>query len=237
VAAPDLFGYGAAGPWTGRGAFTLSKEAAPIHSLIARLGEPVHLVGHSYGGAVALHIALTRPELVQSLTLIEPVAFHLLRGGDRFDRLALDEIGAVAADVNAALASGDYHRGFGRFVDYWSGPGSWSALPAEKRGFFAAQLGKVALDFHAAFSERTSLDDVRRLDMPVLLMQGGCTPPPPRCVVHRLRSALPRAALKVVQGAGHMLPITHREEVNALVADHLEAASLVPRRQRAALAA
>src|SRR5512138_3457520 len=74
VAAPDLIGYGSAAPWTGRAPFSLAQEAGPILSLIGTLGEPVHLVGHSYGGAVALHIALTRPELVRSLTLIEPAA-------------------------------------------------------------------------------------------------------------------------------------------------------------------
>src|SRR5688572_31469305 len=133
VVTPDLIGYGAAAPWNGRGAFCLAQEAAPVRSILGQLNEPVHLVGHSYGGAVALHIARTRPELVKSLTLIEPSAFHLLRGGDTIDVAALGEITAVAADARAALAVGDYAGGFGRFVDYWSGPGSWAAMQQDKR--------------------------------------------------------------------------------------------------------
>src|SRR5215510_8252736 len=105
VLTPDLIGYGAAAPWSGRGQFRLADEAAPVRSVIGRVAEPVHLVGHSYGGAVALHIARTRPELLRSLTLIEPSAFHLLRNGDANDLAAWREITGVATHACVALAS------------------------------------------------------------------------------------------------------------------------------------
>ena len=194
-----------------------------MRSVLGRLGEPVHLIGHSYGGAVALHIARTRPEMLRSLTLIEPSAFHLLRGGDAIDAAALREITEVAAQAKCALLSGDYLGGFGRFVDYWSGPGSWAAMPADRREGFARQLAKVTLDFHAILGEPAELEDVWHMTTPTLLVQGGCTKLPSRCVVHRLRAALPEATFRVVQGAGHMLPVTHRDQVNALVAAHLDA--------------
>jgi pimeloyl-ACP methyl ester carboxylesterase len=220
VIAPDLIGYGTSAPWSGGGEFSLAQEAAALPAF----DEPVHLVGHSYGGGVALHIARTRPELLASLTLIEPSAFHLLRDGDEIDRAALREIGEVAAWAQAALLTGDYMRAFGRFVDYWSGPGAWTAMPAEKRGAFAPQLAKVALEFHALFTEPAGIDHVRGIVAPTLIVQGGCTALPSRCVVKRLRDALPGAAFRVVQGAGHMLPLTHRDAVNALVAAHLDTA-------------
>lgn len=222
VVAPDLIGYGDSAPWRG-GEFSLAREAAAVRGLLGRLGEPVHLVGHSYGGAVALHIARTRPELLGSLTLIEPSAFHLLRNGDATDAAALQEIMAVAADASASLAAGDHGGGFGRFVDYWSGPGSWTGMPAEKRAAFAPQLAKVALDFHAIFSEPAELEDVCDITVPTLLVQGGCTKLPSRRVCARLREVLPEAAFRLVEGAGHMLPITHRDEVNRHVVAHIEA--------------
>ena len=224
VIAPDLIGYGASAPWPGRAEFCLAQEAAVIRSLIGKLDGTVHLVGHSYGGAVALHIARTRPELIRSLTLIEPSAFHLLRGGDEFDYAALREISDVAAYVNTMLASGDYLRAFGRFVDYWSGPGTWATMPQEKREAFAPQLAKVALDFRAILSEPAELEDVQGIALPTLLLQGGCTTLPSRCVCKRLREALP-VLFSVVRGAGHMLPLTHRDAVNALIAEHLDANS------------
>src|SRR5262245_44083858 len=221
VIAPDLYGYGAGVPWSGERNFSLAEEAAPILSILGLLGEPAHLVGHSYGGAVALHIARTRPELLGSLTLIEPSAFHLLRGGDPIDLAALREITAVATHACVALASGDYTGGFGRFVDYWSGPGSWAAMPEEKRDAFAPQLAKVVLDFHALLNEPAKIDDEREIELPTLLVQGGCTTLPSRCVCKRLRDALPAVQFRVVQGAGHMLPVTHRDQVNTLIRDFI----------------
>ncbi|HYG56166.1 MAG TPA: alpha/beta hydrolase [Burkholderiales bacterium] len=223
VLCPDLLGYGANAGWMPRGEFTLSHEAAPIVEMIKAAGGPVHLVGHSYGGAVALHIAHTRPHLIRSLTLIEPSAFHLLRGGDAIDTAAFAEITSVAARAQAALEQGDWLDGFGTFVDYWSGPGSWAAMPPEKRSAFARQLTKVTCDFQALFAEPAGPELMRRVGAPTLLVQGGCTKLPSRCVVHRLRAALPTAQWEVVQGAGHMLPITHRERVNALIAAHIDA--------------
>src|SRR5687768_11557963 len=103
VIAPDLRSYS-----------SLARAAAPIRSILGRLSAPAHLVGHSYGGAVALHVARTRPELLRSLTLVEPSAFHLLRGGDGIAAAALREITDVAARTEADLASGDVVGGFGR---------------------------------------------------------------------------------------------------------------------------
>ncbi|HEY1288713.1 MAG TPA: alpha/beta fold hydrolase [Burkholderiales bacterium] len=226
VAAPDLVGHG-----------TLAGEAAPVRSLMGCLDEPIHLVGHSYGGALALHIARTRPERVRSLTLVEPSAFHLLRDGEAMDAVALSEIIEVALDVRLALAAGDLGSGFGRFVDYWSGPGSWAAMPPEKRAACAPQLAKVALDFDALLGDPAGLEDVRDLGLPTLIVQGGATRLPSRCVCRLLRAAMPQAKFEVVPDAGHMLPITHREQVNALVAAHIQRNSDLNGEHHARLAA
>lgn len=223
VMTPDLIGYGASAPWSGRGAFCLAREAAAVRSLIGRTGEPAHLVGHSYGGAVALHIARTRPEILRSLTLVEPSAFHLLRGGDAIDTAGLSEITAVADDASAAFAAGDCVGGFGRFVDYWSGPGSWTSMPPAKRDAFAPQLAKVVLDFQALLGEPSEIEDVCDIALPTLLLQGASTKLPSRRVCRRLRDALPGAAFELVEGAGHMLPITHRGEVNRHIVAHIDA--------------
>ena len=233
VIAPDLYGYGATAPWTGRGPFRLEHEAQIVSALLARGGEPAHLVGHSFGGAVALHVARTRADLLRSLTLIEPVAFHLLRG---HDETALAEISAVAASVAGALASGDYLGGIAGFVDYWSGPGAWVGIPEEKRMGFAARLGKVALDFHATLNEPARIEDFRLMAVPTQLVQGTRSPLPTRRICELLARALPEAQIATIEGAGHMSPLTHRDGINALIAAHLDSYS-GPRSRRPELAA
>jgi pimeloyl-ACP methyl ester carboxylesterase len=222
VIAPDLHGYGATSQWAGRGAFRLEHEAQIVCALAGRCGEPVHLVGHSFGGAVALHVARMRPDLLASLAVIEPVAFHLLRGHDSD---ALGEIEAVAAGIGRALASGDYFGGIARFVDYWSGPGAWENIAQEKRPGFAALLAKVALDFQATLNERAELADFGAMTLTTLVAQGTCSPRPTRRICELLARVLPDVQAATISGAGHMAPLTHRDAVNALLVAHLDSNS------------
>lgn len=222
VLAPDLYGYGATAPWPGRGPLRLACEAQIVRAMLSRAGAPAHLVGHSYGGAVALHVARESGAQLRSLTLIEPVAFHLLRGRDP---RALAEITAVAARVAAATACGDYEGGFASFVDYWSGVGAWRAIPASKHAAMAARLTKVTLDFHATLNEPARLQDFATTAVPTLLVQGARSRRPTRRICELLAGVLPACRLETVAGAGHMVPLTHRDPVNALIAEHLEANS------------
>jgi pimeloyl-ACP methyl ester carboxylesterase len=213
VLAPDLYGYGASACWPGDAAFTLGHEAEIVHALLDQIGAQAHLVGHSYGGVVALHAARTRGGRFRSLVLIEPVAFYLLA-----DRA---EIAAVAESVRRAVASGDYLGGCRGFYEYWSGPGTWDAVPAAKREAMAPLMAKVAIEFNAAFTEPAGLADHRRIAAPTLLVLGERSPQPTRRICELLAATLPEARLRIVDGAGHMSPMTHRDSVNALVAEHL----------------
>jgi pimeloyl-ACP methyl ester carboxylesterase len=49
-----------------------------ISALIDVVGEPVHLVGHSYGGAILAYVVAHAPACVRTLTVAEPVCFNLL---------------------------------------------------------------------------------------------------------------------------------------------------------------
>ncbi len=221
VVAPDLIGYGASAPWSGEGGFHLHHEARAIHALLDGLGEPAHLVGHSYGGAVALEVARVRRD-IRTLTLIEPVAFHLLRDGDVEDVVALAGIRRVARRLSEALATGDYAVACGDFVDYWSGRGAWAAMGQAKRAAAVAHAAKVALDFHATLEHPVRLADLDEVAFPTLLIHGERTTAPARRICAHLARVLPDVRERSIAGAGHMCPVTHAADVNEFIVRHLE---------------
>jgi pimeloyl-ACP methyl ester carboxylesterase len=227
VLAPDLYGWGDTAPWPGHRDFALEDETALLHALLDSLDQPTHVVGHSYGAAVALHLARTRVGGLRSLSLIEPVAFHLLREGDETDLLALDEFLDVGDTMMRAMCRGDLMGSNRCFIDYWNGPGAWARVPEAKRAAMAAGLSSVISAFHAITTDPTRMKDVSCVAVPTLLVQGSRTTLPAQRVCKRLALAWPQANFKVIPGAGHMSPITHRDQVNALIAMHIEANAVV----------
>jgi pimeloyl-ACP methyl ester carboxylesterase/uncharacterized protein YjiS (DUF1127 family) len=218
VIAPDLPGYGRS-PAADAGG--LGADAAPLIALIEGLGAPVHLVGHSYGGALALKIAATRPELVGSLCLIEPVAFQLLRNPRAGDRRLLEEIGAVETAIRAGIESGAPETGMARFIDFWNGDGSWARLEPELQSHLRDKAEQVAANFAAIASEPVSQAPLRAIVCPTLVIRGERSPAPARRVAELLAAAIPGAAFVEIPRAGHMAPLTHAEAVDPIVTRHV----------------
>jgi len=230
--APDLHGYGATGTWSGTERLRLADEAAIVSALIERCDDPVHLVGHSYGGTVALKLAIEQPERFRSLTLIEPVAFHLLWNSDPRAVKFFEEVRVLADDVTGAVERGEHDAAMQRFVDYWNGKGAWAGMGERQQAAVLRAAPKVPMDFWAAITEPTLLEDYAAITQPTLILRGDRSPEPVQRIADLLASVLPRVQTKVLNGAGHMLPLTHRHVVNPIVAQHLQ--STADRERRAA---
>lgn len=219
--APDLIGNGTREPWAGAAAFRLADEAAFVVSLIDAFEAPVHLVGHSYGGGVALRAAIERPHRVRSLSLYEPTPFHVLATMGDEGRAGLAEIRAVSAAVDRAVLAGAYRAAAECFVDYWGGAGAFAALKPATQAEIIRYVPKGCLEFRALMQERLPLAAYRRLRIPLMLMRGEATREPPALIVRKLAQAMRPYAVETVAGAGHMGPITHAETVGALIAAHV----------------
>ena len=223
VLAPDLYGYGETDPWPGHSPFALAHEAALAEAILTPENGPIHLVGHSYGGAVALRFAVQQPERLRSLVLIEPVAFHLLwdEPSDPADRRLFHEVRKIAGLVSRAAANGDYRSAMARFVDYWNGGGAWTRTKPELQAALARRTPKVALDFWATMTESTPRAAYGRIAVPALVLGGARSPRPTRRIAELVAESLPGSRLQTIEEAGHMLPLTHTEAVNAAVVEHL----------------
>ena len=214
VHAPPLLGYDARTPWPLDRALTLDDEAAALEALLDAAPGPVHVVGHSYGGAVALQLALRRSDAVASLTLYEPVRFALLFGAPGL-AAAGEEIVRVGRGIGALAAAGDPHAAAADFVDYWSGAGAWPAMARARQDAVAARMTKVRAEFEALFADPVPAGAYAALTMPVRLLRGEASPLPARGVASRLNELLPCATLVTLRGGVHMQPVVDPASVVA----------------------
>jgi pimeloyl-ACP methyl ester carboxylesterase len=219
--APEHYGCDSVGPWSGEHAFTLADEAARTVDIIDRQRGKVHLVGHSYGGGVALRAALERPQGVASITLYEPSAFHLLKCMGTRGSAEFAEILAIAARTAEGVVAGDLRGAASSFVNYWGGHGAWSALRPSVQAMLTRWVPKAPLDFRALIHEPTPASAYAKLRIPTLVMRGEHAPAPTRLIAETLPELMPAAKLIVVPDAGHMGPVTHAQAVNAAIARHI----------------
>ncbi len=214
VLAPDSYGSGKSPDWPSDRKISLSDEVRFIEPVLALAGSPLTLVGHSYGGAVALMAALANPARVKALVLFEPTLFALVDAHSPPPNGADGIKGAVAA-ASAALDAGDKGAAAGHFIDFWMGPGSWAATPEQRKPAIAESMANVRRWAHALTTEPTPLEAFSALDMPILYLLGERSPESAQAVARLLIPALPNVRKVVLPGIGHMAPVTHPDLVNA----------------------
>jgi len=215
VVAVDLYGHGRSPSWSGERRFTLADEAAPLEALLPD-DTSVHLVGHSYGAAVALRIAAANRVRVRSMALYEPTMWGTLAHLCPSDPATL-EIEALRDETMHLIDCGRLGAATERFIDYWAGPGSWAASPEERQSRLVATVRSLRAAWTATFFERWSAAALRSLDTPCLLISGTHTTAAARRAISLLRDMLPAATAIEFDGLGHLGPITHSQRVDAAI--------------------
>ena len=133
--------------------------------MFARAGEPFSLVGHSYGGAVALIAALLHRPKVRALALYEPTLFALVERAQEVDGIRNTVSSAVEA-----LGRGDALAAARFFIDFWIAPGAFDRMPERNQAAIAEAGRNIQRWKDALFDEPTPLAAFAELDVPVLLI-------------------------------------------------------------------
>jgi lipase len=107
VAAPDLIGHGRsswAAPWT------IDANVAALAALLEHQAEgPVVVVAHSFGSAVALHLAAAHPDRVAALVLLDPaIGLNGARMREIADSMLASPDYPDAAEARAEKATGSW---------------------------------------------------------------------------------------------------------------------------------
>jgi pimeloyl-ACP methyl ester carboxylesterase len=213
VLAVDFYGHGGAPTWSQPRPMTLRDEWARALRVLLTSNRPVHLVGHSYGGAVALGMAIEQPDRIASVTLYEPVPFATLFAYEK--RIsASTEVLALADGIDRSLRNGRIEAAAERFVTYWSGASAWRGLSGPQRTTIASRMPSIDRHFKALASESSWLDEYQDLKVPVLLMAGSRTRASTRRLTELLAFALPKCEVERFEGLDHMGPVTAPQVVN-----------------------
>ncbi len=207
------------GPVGGR---TIDDYADQVQAVAEYVGEPLHLVGFSWGGATALRVATTTPAVVESLTVIEPQAYSLL---PHEHPEAFATISGMRDRWRAHVAAGRWHDAFAEFLDYYNGPGSFDSWPAERRDAFLAEQRTRGDLWDVLFESPLTPAALTSIQSPTLVVEGDQTAEVERALCEVVARCVPRCRHAVLDGAGHMMPLTHPDALIEVVQAHVARAT------------
>jgi len=220
VRAVNLFGYGKTPPWSIEAPQSLEDQARLVETALPANANSVCLVGHSFGGSVAMKLAARLSGRVARLVLLETNPFYLLKQFGRADAFA--EAMELRDCVKKFGALGEWATAAERFADYWGGAGSWRDMPAERRNAFAEALKPNYFEWDAVMDETTPVQEwARLLPRSTLLVSDPNTVFPIREITAILRLSCPMWTYKEIAGGGHMAPLTRPDVINPLVRSFL----------------
>ena len=180
-------------------------------------GEAVHLVGHSFGGVVALALALKGSIPIRQLTLFEPVAAWLLPQVE--DHFAYQQVMDFVAGYQDALERNE-PRVAGRVVDFWGAQGSFATLPEHIQDSLAPLIPHNLRHWKICQNVPWGVREIRQLAMPVQLICGGDSNPVTHRIAEHIARIAPNGSKQQIAGASHMLVTSHASEcVAAMMAD------------------
>lgn len=225
ITATDAPGHGRAVDWlpgTDMHSLATPQSIAMAESL--GQGAKIDLMGHSFGGTVALRIAVERPDLVRSLTLVEPVIFAAGKAVDAaaYERFRTDHLGFAEL-----VAAGDLEAAAALFHSHWGAGERLSDLPERTRAYMVERIHLIVAQNPALLEDAAGIlrpGGLEAVDIPVLLIEGADSPEIIDAVHRALALRLPQPTRLVVPGAGHMVAITHAATIAPAVQAHLDSA-------------
>jgi len=207
----DLPGFGASPPPEGGlVAPGAAAYAAVVAEALPQIAGPLVVVGHSFGGRVAVHLAATRPEAVSALVLAGVPLLRSVDSSNARPRVGYRLLRALHRRGLVSDARMERLRRRDGSADYRNASG-------------------VMRDVLVKVVNETYEQPLRAIACPVELVWGDDDPQVPLAVAERAAALLgDRARLTVVAGAGHDTPRTATAELRGAIEHHLAVVLVEP---------
>ncbi len=179
----------------------------------------VHLVGHSYGGVVALLAAASAPDLIRTVTVEEPVLMSLIDGTDLMEQQK-KERATVMADIRQKFSAGEPNRAADEFLDWVRGNDGRFPSPSEQKQI-AYDNETTLLPMSAGSAATFTCEAAQKFSRPSLLLYGEATRPWYRAVVMRLSKCLPNAEVSQISKSTHFVEEDNPTQTAAVILDFL----------------
>jgi len=212
----NLFGYGKTRAWPEDRVQTLEDQARLLVPLLPADGSKISIVGHSFGGSVAMKAAALLGERVERLVLIEPNPFHLLKEHGR--DAAFEEILTLRATIKKTASDDSWPQAAEIFADYWTGDGSWAAMPDDRKAKFIMALKPNFHEWDSVMNERTSLAEWKRqLPTATTVITAADTVRSIKEIASLMQDHIPDWQYQEIDRGGHMAAMTAPDLVNPVI--------------------
>ena len=216
----SLLGYGGTAERRSTHDPSISHEADALEWVIRRAsGGSVHLVGHSFGGLVALAVALRNRVRLASLVIIEAPAVELLR--ERGEQQLYRAFRHMTEAYFAAYENGDAEA-IAAMIDFYGGAGTFASWPPRVRAYAVQMTAVNILDWASAYGFPLSAEALATIEIPTLVLRGGASHPAMQRANGLLFECMNRAALATIDCAAHFMIATHAGEVGRLIGEHVD---------------
>lgn len=216
----SLPGYGGSAEFRDLSTRDMTAMTDFVARVVDRVGEPVHLVGHSYGGLAVLASALSGR--VKPLSLITFEANPIFSRGGNGGFPWTGAVDDMLASFRAAVMA-DRPDAAAIIIDFWGRPGAFAAMPAVFQELCRTSARTNLLDWHTAIGFAPHVTEYCAITAPATIVRGEYANPSIVDISNEIVNAAKRATLKVVPGSGHFLISTHPRECAAIVDAHMDA--------------
>ena len=204
----DLPGHGQSGDWDFKG--DLQDRVTEVAESF--IDGPIHLIGHSFGATVALRLMSQMPERIKSVVLFEPVFVEAAFQRTPKLRASYE---AEAQDFVEAIKNNDKERATIEFLKMWGDGTPWEAIPPNLRQSMIDKIDVVDAGTPALHQDAhglLGLTGLANYKCPALFIRGARSIPIMQDVHAALVELMPQASDHAIEGAGHMVPMTHQAE-------------------------